>query len=226
VARPENSLEYTSTGEVYRGSRIRERRRAKGLSRERMAKLVGCHPDSLSNVETNEVNPSEQLLSKIAEVLGDPVEHFTQAPVHPRILSKKAAQAIAQPQVVSPLASRPLTTPQSSREAVLKLLEEAGVVSDEDLKGFALVKIKEDEAEKKGDRTSDTSIPSIAHPVIDTQNVLLGSTGKEIERLLGSARLPEDEEKQIAVEVIEFTKRLLALNEALRALRKSEESRQ
>jgi transcriptional regulator with XRE-family HTH domain len=74
--------------------------------------------------------------------------------------------------------------------------------------------------------TSDTSIPSIAHPVIDTQNVLLGTTGKEIERLLGSARLSEDEEKQIAVEVIEFTKRLLALNEALRALRKSEESRQ
>jgi DNA-binding XRE family transcriptional regulator len=75
-------------------------------------------------------------------------------------------------------------------------------------------------------QVSDTSIPSIAHPVIDTQNVLLGTTGKEIERLLGSACLPEDEEKQIAVEVIEFTKRLLALNEALRALRKSEESRQ
>lgn len=75
-------------------------------------------------------------------------------------------------------------------------------------------------------QSNSTPIPSIAHPVIDTQNVLLGTTGKEIERLLGSARLSEEEEKQIAGEVIEYTKRLLALNEALRTLRKSEESRQ
>jgi transcriptional regulator with XRE-family HTH domain len=107
----------------------------------------------------------------------------------------------------------------------LEFLLAAGVTTEEDLEGFALVKIEEDEAEKKGDQTSDTSIPLMAHPVIDTQNLLLGTTGKEIERLLGSARLSEEEEKQIAVEVIEFTKRLLALNEALRALRKSEESR-
>jgi transcriptional regulator with XRE-family HTH domain len=65
-------------------------------------------------------------------------------------------------------------------------------------------------------QASDTSIPSIAHPAIETQNVLLGPTGKEIERLLGSARLSEEEEKLVSVEVIEFTKRQLALIEKLR----------
>jgi transcriptional regulator with XRE-family HTH domain len=150
MARPENSLEYTSTGELYRGSLIRELRWKKRLSRGRMAKLLGCNPDSLSKVETNGVNPSEQMLSKIAEVLEVPLESFTKAPVHPRILSKKAAQTVAQPQVVSPLASRPSTTPQSSREAVLKLLEAAGVASDDALEGYELVKIEDGETEKEG----------------------------------------------------------------------------
>lgn len=88
--RPENPVERTSTGELYRGSLIRERRREKGLSREEMASLLGCHADSFSNVEANRVNPSKHMLAKIAEVLGDPVEYFTQAEVHPRIMRKKA----------------------------------------------------------------------------------------------------------------------------------------
>jgi transcriptional regulator with XRE-family HTH domain len=92
VARPENPIEYTSTDELYRGSRIRKLRREKGLSREKMASLLGCHPDSLSNVEANAVNPSNKLLSKIANVLEAPLEYFTQAPVHPRILRKKGKQ--------------------------------------------------------------------------------------------------------------------------------------
>lgn len=90
MARPENPLEHTSARELYRGSRIRERRRGKGLSLEKMASLLGYHPDALANVETNRVNPSKQMLSKIAELLEVPVEYFAQAPVHPRILRKRS----------------------------------------------------------------------------------------------------------------------------------------
>lgn len=88
MARPEYSLEYTSTGELYRGSLVRELRWKKRLSRNKMANLLGCNPDSLSKVETNGVNPSQQMLSKIAQVLEVPPESFTKAPVHPRILRK------------------------------------------------------------------------------------------------------------------------------------------
>ena len=95
MARPENSLEYTSTDELYRGSLIRELRWKKRLSRGRMAKLLGCNPDSLSKVETNGVNPSQQMLSKIAEVLEVPPERFTEAPVHPRILRKGVQPVVA-----------------------------------------------------------------------------------------------------------------------------------
>ena len=95
MARPENPLEYTSTGELYRGSLIRELRWKKRLSRGRMAKLLGCNPDSLSKVETNGVNPSQQMLSKIAEVLEVPLERFTEAPVHPRILRKGVQPIVA-----------------------------------------------------------------------------------------------------------------------------------
>jgi transcriptional regulator with XRE-family HTH domain len=216
VARPENSLEYTSTGELYRGSLIRELRWKKRLSRGRMAKLLGCNPDSLSKVETNGVNPSKQMLSKIAKVLEVPPESFTKAPEHPRILIKKAAQAVAKPQVVSPLASCPSTTPQSSREEVLKLLEAAGVVSDEDLKGFALVKIEDGEPEEEEDQAS------IVHSAIDIPDSLLGTTRdqiKEIGRLIDSLSLTDEEEEMVASQ-LDTTERLLKFIAAQRNMQK------
>jgi transcriptional regulator with XRE-family HTH domain len=91
VTRPENPIEYASTDELYRGSRIRELRQKKGLSREKMAALLSCHPDSLSNVETNSVDPSQRMLAKIAKLLKVPLEHLEHAPVHPRIQRKKDA---------------------------------------------------------------------------------------------------------------------------------------
>jgi transcriptional regulator with XRE-family HTH domain len=214
VARPENSLEYTSTGELYRGSRIRELRWKKGLSREKMAELLRCDPDSLSNVETNGVNPSQQMLSKICKLLEVPLEHFTQAPVHPRILRKKAAQAVAQPRLASPLASRPSTKQPPFA---------AGIASEEDMQGFALVKIKEDEAEKKGDQISDTSIPSIAHAAKAIPYMLLGTKGKEIEEIKGliaSARLTDEEEGMVTSVLVETAKRLLSFIETQRKTRK------
>lgn len=171
MARPENLLECTSTRELYRGSRIRERRWEKGLSRQKMANLLGCHPDSLSNLEANAVNPSKQLLSKIAEMLEVPLEYFTKAPVHPRILRKKAAK--------------------------FKLVGNGQTL-------------------KSGTQAKPTLMPTSAHPAMDIQDVLFSVTGKEVERLIASARLSEEEEKRVSVEVIEFTKRLLGLVETLR----------
>jgi transcriptional regulator with XRE-family HTH domain len=89
VARPENPLEYTPTDELYRGSLIRERRREKGLSLEQLATLVGCDPDTLSKVETNGSNPSDQLLAKIAAALEVPLAEFQQAPLHPRVWGRR-----------------------------------------------------------------------------------------------------------------------------------------
>jgi ribosome-binding protein aMBF1 (putative translation factor) len=89
--RRENPLERTDTNELYRGSLIREMRQKRGLSREKMANLLGCHPDSVSKMETNGVNPSPLMLEKIAEVLRFPLKELQQAPVHPRLLNRKVA---------------------------------------------------------------------------------------------------------------------------------------
>jgi transcriptional regulator with XRE-family HTH domain len=118
VARPENPVECTSTGELYRGSLIRELRRKKGLSLKRMAKLLGCDPDSLSKVETNGVNPSQQMLLKIAEVLETPLEYFTKAPVHPRILRKEGKQPDVYSRRMPPENKVAGTTPISKQPAV------------------------------------------------------------------------------------------------------------
>lgn len=87
---------------------------------------------------------------------------------------------------------------------------------EEEWRGFTVVKVEDDEPEEEEDQARGVSIPNMPHPALDIQNVVLGPTGKEIERLLGLARLSEEEEKWVSVEVIEFTKRQLALIEKLR----------
>jgi transcriptional regulator with XRE-family HTH domain len=101
VPRRENPLEYTTTGELYRGSLIRVLRQQKGLSRHQVATLVGYDPDSLSKVETNGVNASEQLLTKIATLLEVPLEQLQDAPEHPRIVRKTAVKTAAKSQAAS-----------------------------------------------------------------------------------------------------------------------------
>lgn len=95
-----------------------------------MAKLLDCDPDSLSKVETNGVNPSPQMLSKIAELLEVPLKQLEQAPVHPRILRKKAAPAstvlraplaISHPEILI----RRLAVAEKRLEAAEKMLEAA-----------------------------------------------------------------------------------------------------
>lgn len=54
-----------------------------------------------------------------------------------------------------------------------------------------------------------------ANPAVGISDSL-GVTGEMVEYLIASAHLSEEEEKHIAAEVIEFTKRLLALRETLR----------
>lgn len=153
MARPENPVEYTSTGDLYRGSRIRELRRKKGLSRERMADMLGCDPDALSKVETNGVNPSQQMLSKAAKLLEVPLEYFEQAPVHPRILRKKAAHPPSH-KVFLKLADALGTSEKAARVAFLLA---ANAVSEEDVEGFKLVGVEDDQAlESETQATSPT----------------------------------------------------------------------
>ena len=52
------------------GTRIKQMRRAKGLSQEELADLAGCHRTYVGMLERGEGNPSLGVLSNIAEALG------------------------------------------------------------------------------------------------------------------------------------------------------------
>lgn len=97
----------------------------------------------------------------------------------------------------------------------LDFLLVAGVASAEDMEGFALVEEGNDQTLKSGSQVKPRTLSTIADPAMDISDSL-GVTGEIIEYLIASAHLSEEEEKHIAGEVIEFTKRLLALGEALR----------
>jgi len=52
------------------GDRIREYRKGKGFSQEKLAELANLHPTYISHLETGKANPSLLILSHIAEALG------------------------------------------------------------------------------------------------------------------------------------------------------------
>lgn len=52
------------------GAAIRRYRRAAGLSQERLAELCGLHWTYLSEIETSKVNPTINVLRRIADGLG------------------------------------------------------------------------------------------------------------------------------------------------------------
>lgn len=49
---------------------VREVRKEKGLTQERLAELIGVSPGYIGQIERNETLPSAAILSKIVEVLG------------------------------------------------------------------------------------------------------------------------------------------------------------
>jgi transcriptional regulator with XRE-family HTH domain len=72
------------------GTRIRELRDAKDLSlRELAKKLDDISAAHLSDIELGRRNPSEELMSKLARVLGVPVEDLQQYDARPPIEDMK-----------------------------------------------------------------------------------------------------------------------------------------
>ena len=68
-----NEVRDVSLGEGYRqtfGSRVRELRRARGLSQEELADRAGLHRTYLSGIERGQRNPSLKNIAAIAETLG------------------------------------------------------------------------------------------------------------------------------------------------------------
>jgi transcriptional regulator with XRE-family HTH domain len=87
-------LEYSETGDLYLGSRIRKLRAEKGLSINDTAAQVGYAPNSLTSIETNRRTLPEHKVQRIAELLDVPVAELEQAPVHPRIPAKRRVKGM------------------------------------------------------------------------------------------------------------------------------------
>ena len=58
------------------GARLKELRRARGLSQEELADQAGCHRTYVGMIERGEGNPSLEMLSRIAGVLDVEVVEF------------------------------------------------------------------------------------------------------------------------------------------------------
>jgi transcriptional regulator with XRE-family HTH domain len=86
---PQKLPERTQTGELYRGSLLRELRKARGLETKEVSDKLGYHhPRNLKLIEGNRTNPSTTKLDELAKLLDVPVAELQQAPVHPRISRK------------------------------------------------------------------------------------------------------------------------------------------
>lgn len=58
------------------GERIREFRKAKGLTQEQLAERVGVEPRHISRIEGGYNSPSIERLAKISEALNVPIKDF------------------------------------------------------------------------------------------------------------------------------------------------------
>lgn len=58
------------------GRKIRKRREDLLLSVKRAAELIGCHPDTLRNIQLGHRQPSIELLARILDVLEADIDDF------------------------------------------------------------------------------------------------------------------------------------------------------
>jgi transcriptional regulator with XRE-family HTH domain len=124
--------------------------------------------------------------------------------------------------------------PPPSREVVLKLaaalnirektrrwpdfLLAAGVTSEEDMEGFELVEVEDDEAEAEEEEGRPISL--IAHPAIALPDSLFRTSRKEFNDLIDSAHLTAEEDEQVFAAFVEIAKPILALIKTQRKMRK------
>ena len=64
------------TSKQLLGARIREIRKARGLSQETLAELIGIEPRHVSRIEVGKSYPTISRLEKLSEVLGVPLKDF------------------------------------------------------------------------------------------------------------------------------------------------------
>jgi transcriptional regulator with XRE-family HTH domain len=114
--------------------------------------------------------------------------------------------------------------PPPSREVVLKLaaalnirektrrwlefLLAAGVASEEDMEGFELVEVEDDETEAEEE---EEEAISMAHRAITLRKSRVRTSREELQRLISSAYLPEENEEKVFAVLLEITRPILAL---------------
>jgi hypothetical protein len=91
---PQKPPERAPSGELYRGSFIRELRKTRGLDTKTVAAELGyTRSTTLKKIEGNRQNLSPAKLDKLAELFDVPVAELQQAPVHPRTAARRKARA-------------------------------------------------------------------------------------------------------------------------------------
>lgn len=76
--------------DIYIGTRIREVRKAMGLSIKGLAERVGLSYLTMQKIETDKISPSLVVLARIAEGLDSPITAFLESRKKPMVLIKKA----------------------------------------------------------------------------------------------------------------------------------------
>lgn len=100
-----------------------------------------------------------------------------------------------------------ITDPEN-RNAFFRAAE---VGNDEDMEGFRLVKVEDDEAVKAKQQASYTPMP--INPAIAIQRLPFNSPGAQINRLIASRGYSEEKEKKVGAAVVEIVEQVLALIE-------------
>jgi len=73
-------LRSLASGKVEAGKRIAEVRKENGVSQEKLAELVDCHPITISKLERNEMDLTIEWLLRIADALHVDAGTFLSAP--------------------------------------------------------------------------------------------------------------------------------------------------
>jgi transcriptional regulator with XRE-family HTH domain len=90
----------------------------------------------------------------------------------------------------------------------------------EDVQAGVPVKIAANQSEKSKQQADSTLMPTTANLSMTLPNILLGARAQEIQRLIASAGLEEEEEKQVFTDLVGITKYLLWRIEMQRKMQK------
>jgi transcriptional regulator with XRE-family HTH domain len=96
----------------------------------------------------------------------------------------------------------------------------AEVGNDEDMEGFRLVKVEDDEVEEE--QANGTPTYSPAHPAISIRSLPSNTTGAKVDRRIASGRFTEEEEKEVEAAIIEMIDRFISFKETQRKMQEED----